>query len=205
MLNNSFNNNQSYLNLSQTLKKGIYFYNRTDVSDILNKLSPIRAKLTKMIPYLNFLGMIANVICIVVFVQKKNIRKKSIVHLICLAISDFSYNFFYELPHFLMATNLLNHNLYKRDNLSCFFYDYAITTFHFYSVLITLHVTVERFKHIYQPLKYMTSSNVSLKSKFLIGLLLFFLALILAIPHGVLMVYNEHEKDCDARPFFVKI
>ena len=180
--------------------KGVYFYNRTDFSEILLKLSPLRLKAEKLTPYLHYLGLVANLLCVLILTQKKMINRKSIFYLVFLAFSDFMYNFLAELPSFLKRVKLVDYDIFKVSDMSCFFYDYRTATFHFFSVLLTLFVTVDRFNHIYNPLNLNRFANLT--SKIFVGLAIFFLSLVIALPRGFLMVYNEIEKDCDARNFF---
>ena len=50
--------------------KGVYFYNRTDFSEILLKLSPLRLKAEKLTPYLHYLGLVANLLCVLILKKK---------------------------------------------------------------------------------------------------------------------------------------
>lgn len=70
--------------------------------------------------------------------------------------------------------------------------------FHVYSVLITLFVTIDRFNHIYNPLKF-NQKFIPKKTKLVVGFGLFILSTIFALPHGYLFVYSETEETCDAR------
>ena len=194
--------NPSY-NKSTMEKKGQYFYNRSDYLDILAQLSPLRISIEIFIPYLHYLGLITNLLCVLILIQKKMINRKSIFYLVFLAFSDFMYNFLAELPNFLKRVKLVDYDIFKISDLSCFFYDYRTATFHFYSVLITLFVTIDRFDHIHRPLK-LNRRFINVKSKLFVGVGLFLVSLIIALPHGLLMVYSEVEKDCDARSFFRK-
>lgn len=176
-----------------------FFYNRSDFDQILNNLSPLRSKLyTYIKPNLQYIGLIANFLCVLVMSQKQMIKRKSIVYLLHLAISDFVFIFLSDvLPISLIKLNFAKHNIFKISNVSCFFYDFCPTIFHFYSISITIIVTIDRFNAIYSPLK----SNYSILNNYpnLICLLSFFLSILMALPHGFLMVYNPIEKDCDAR------
>jgi hypothetical protein len=184
-------------------EKNIFFYNRSDKLEILNELSPIRnfIQYSKMESYLHYIGLLANTLCILVLTRRKMIFRKSIFYLIFLAFSDLMYNFIAQLPLFLIDTKLINFNIFKTSNLSCFFYGYMTIIFHFNSVLITLFVTIDRFNHIHNPLKF-NQNIISSKSKATIGLGLLAISFLIALPHGFLMVYNENENDCDARSFF---
>ena len=180
-----------------------YFYNRTqDWTVILSLISPLRPAIQhKLKPSLHYLGLLTNMICILVFIKKGFPKRKSVFFLIMLAFADFMYNFMSVLPHLFMSTRLLNFNIYKTSNLSCFMYDYGIASFHFYSVLLTLLITIDRFNHIHKPLKlYQTLDKLLAKQLVTLGLLL--LSLVIALPHGFLMAYNKTENDCDARDFF---
>jgi hypothetical protein len=175
-----------------------FFYNRSDFSEILNNLSPLRPKLYSYIkPNLQYIGLVANFLCMLVMSQKQMIKRKSIIYLLHLAISDFIFIFLSDLPNSLIKLNIINFNLFKTSNLSCFFYDFCPTVFHFYSITITIIVTIDRFNAIYSPLK----SNYSTLNNYpnLICLLSFTISVITALPHGFLMIYNPIEKDCDAR------
>ena len=175
-----------------------FFYNRSDFGDILNNLSPLRPKLyTYIKPNLQYIGLIANFLCMLVMSQKQMIKRKSIIYLLHLAISDFIFIFLSDLPNSLMKLNIISFNLFKTSNFSCFFYDFLPTIFHFYSITITIIVTIDRFNAIYRPLK----SNYSTLNNYpnLICLLSFAISVLAALPHGVLMIYNPREKDCDAR------
>ena len=183
----------------------MYFFNRSDRYQILERLSPLRTKLEKSIPIFHYLGLFTNLICFTVFMQKQMINRKSIYYLIFLSFSDFMYNFLSELPNFLMAIKLFHYNIYKKSDLSCFVYDYVPSMFHFYSVLLTLFVTAERFNHIYNPLKFNRAFFVNNKKhKLLIGISLLVISCVLALPRGFLMVYNSKQKECDARHSLTK-
>ncbi|CAF0806779.1 unnamed protein product [Brachionus calyciflorus] len=191
--------------LTNLSNDSIYFFNRSDRFEILSRLSPLRTRLEKAIPIFHYVGLVTNLLCFFILVQKQMINRKSIFHLIFLAFSDFMYNFLSELPNFLILINLLGHNFYKISNFSCFFYDYGPSTFHFYSVLLTLFVTAERFNHIYNPLKFNRTFFLNnTKSKICIGFSLLVISSILALPRGFLMVYNPDQKECDARDSLTK-
>lgn len=191
----------SYLATVVTTTQHVYFYSRIDKAKILEQLSPIRLKLDLAIPVLHYLGLITNLLCFLVLIQKQMIKRKSIFYLIFLAFSDLMYNFFSQLPNFLIKTGLVKYDIFKTSDFSCFFYGYRAILFHFYSVLITLFVTIERYNHIYSPLKF-NRCLFNTKSKIIVGFGLFAISLALALPHGCLMVYNKDENDCDARKFF---
>lgn len=70
--------------------------------------------------------------------------------------------------------------------------------FHVYSVFITLFVTVDRFNHIYNPLKF-NQKFVAKTTRIVVGLGIFVASAVFALPHGYLFVYNEQEKTCDGR------
>ena len=180
-----------------------YFYNRThDWTVILSLLSPLRPTLQhKIKPSLHYLGLITNLLCILVFIKKSFPKRKGVFFLAMLACADFMYNFTSVLPHFLVSTRLLDYNIYKTSNVSCFMYDYVISAFHFYSVFLTLLITIDRFKHIRKPLRLYQTLEKSLAKRLATSSLLL-LSLLIALPHGFLMVYSKTEKDCDARGFF---
>jgi hypothetical protein len=188
-------------NSNQTTTEKIYFYNRSDYIDIINKLSPLRYILENYVQHnLEILGLVANLLCILVLCQKTMLHRKSIIYLVYLAVADFMFIFLTKLPRFLIMAGVSKNDVFKTSNLSCFFFDLRTTVFHVYSILLTLTVTVDRFYAIYNPLK----SHLFVLSRYskLIGLCLFFLSSLISLPHGYLMVYNEMEKDCDARDFF---
>ncbi|RNA36854.1 hypothetical protein BpHYR1_025930 [Brachionus plicatilis] len=183
----------------------VYFFNRSDRYHILELLSPLRTKLEKTIPIFHYMGLLTNLVCFLVLMQNQMINRKSIFYLVFLAFSDFMYNFLSELPNFLILIRLSEFNIYKRSNLSCFFYDYGPSMFHFFSVLLTLFVTAERFNHIYNPLKFNRAFFVNNKKhKLLIGLSLLAMSCVLALPRGFLMVYNSKQNECDARHSLTK-
>lgn len=199
MLNNSQLIDPS-TNLIKQSSELVYFFNRSDRYHILELISPLRTRLEKTIPIFHYLGLLTNLVCLLVLIQKQMINRKSIFYLIFLAFSDFMYNFLSELPNFLMLIKLTNNNIYQRSNLSCFFYDYGPSTFHFYSVFLTLFVTAERFNHIYNPLKFNRGFFVNNKKhKLWIGICLLGISCVLALPRGFLMIYNSKQKECDAR------
>ena len=173
------------------------FYNRPDWPSILSTLSPWRDTLEQFVPKLHYLGLLTNLMCILVFAQKRFISRKGIYYLALMAFADLMYNFTSVLPTFLISTHLLDYHIYKTSNASCFFYDYAITASHFYSVLLTLFITKDRFDHINKPLNLARKFN-----NIYVTLSLLLAALIIALPHGFLMVYIEKDHECDARPFF---
>jgi hypothetical protein len=192
-----FKMDQNYTKVNGFPKK-TFFYNRSDFVHILNTLSPLRPKLDTYIqPNLHYIGLIANFLCVLIMSQKQIVKRKSIVYLLHLAVSDFIFIFLSELPNYLIKFKLLNYDFFKISNLSCFFYDFRSTIFHFFSIAITIIVTIDRFNAIYNPLK----SNYSILNKYpkIICLLTFLVSVLVALPHGFLMVYNEIEKDCDAR------
>ncbi len=180
-----------------------YFYSRLDWTDIMSQLSPWRSRIEKSVPFFHYLGIVTNLVCIFIFSKKNLIKRKSIFFLVILAFSDLMYNLLSVLPNFLTNIRLVQYNIYKINNASCFMYDFGITSFHFYSVLITLLITADRFDHISRPLK-LDSKLSDLKLKKRIGLCVFFVALVIALPHGFLMVHDEKENECDARSFFRK-
>ena len=192
---------QSTKNESSNISMSVYFYSRLDWNEILSELSPWRSKIEKSVPFFHYLGIIANIICMLVFSKKNLIKRKSIFFLTILAFSDLMYNVLSVLPNFLLSIRLVSYNIYKTSDASCFMYDFGITSFHFYSVLITLLITADRFDHISRPLK-LDRKLSNIKSKKQVGICLYFVALIIAIPHGLLMIFNEKENDCDARSFF---
>jgi len=191
------------LELIKNQSVGIFFYNRSDFKEILQVLSPLRPYTLLAIPKLYYIGIITNILAIIVLLQPQILKKKSIFSLVFLAFSDLLYNIMSQLPQTLIDLNFYDYDIFKRSNLSCFFYDLRVTTFHFYSVILTLYVTLERFLYIYRPLK-LDRGFGSLKSKTIVCISFFFASFILALPHGFLMVYSEVEKDCDARAFFKK-
>jgi hypothetical protein len=179
---------------------GVFFYNRTDFKEIISNLSPLRQTITKTTPKLYYIGLLTNILCTIIFLQKQLINKKSIFYLIFLSVSDFLYNFVSLIPEFLIDINLVEYDIFKRSNIGCFFYDFRITLFHFFSVLLTLFVTIERFHHIYHPLKL--GNNIFQDKKYLCVSAIFTVSFLLALPHGFLMVFNRDENDCDARDIF---
>ncbi len=180
---------------------GIFFYNRSDLQEILNIISPLRSYHLRATPKLYYIGIITNILAIIVLLQPNLLKKKSIFSLVFLAFSDLMYNILSQLPQTLIDLKFVDYDIFKQSNLSCFFYDLRVTTFHFYSVILTLYVTLDRFLYIYRPLK-LDRRFGSLKSKMIMCISFFFFSFILALPHGFLMVYSEAEKDCDAREFF---
>jgi hypothetical protein len=189
--------------IEQNNNVNIFFYNRTDKAEIISILSPHRSKILKAIPVLYYIGLLTNALCISILLQKQLLYRKSIFYLVFLAFSDLMYNFFSQLPQFLIDVDLINYHILKQSNVSCFFYDLSLTSFHFYSVILTLFVTTDRFIYIYRPLKLNRAFD-SIKSKLVLGIVLYFVSVIIALPHGFLMVYSEVERDCDARAFFKK-
>jgi hypothetical protein len=181
----------------------VYFYSRNDSGQILAELSPLRSTLQRAIPHLYYLGLLTNILCIVVLLQKRMLtRRKSLIYLIVLSVSDFMYSLLSQLPDFLVSARVVAHDIFKVSNLACFFYDYRMTSFHFFSVLLTLFVTVDRFYHIYQPLIKLNRKYSSSSAKLVVCAGLALAAFVVALPHGFLMVYNPAERDCDARDFF---
>lgn len=178
-----------------------YFYNRSDHPDILRSLSPRRYFILQAIPIMHYIGIANNILALIVLIQPQMITKKGIFYLTFLAFSDFMYNFLSQLPLTLQDLKIVSYDIFKLSNTTCFFYDLRVTTFHFYSVILMLFGTLDRFLHIYRPLSLNRNFN-SLRSKTLMGILLFFVSLVFALPHGFLMVYSEREKDCDAHAFF---
>lgn len=183
---------------------GIYFYNRSDYVEIFNQLAPLRPVLEKYIqPNLHYIGLISNLLVILTMSQKEMAKRKSIIYLLFLALSDFLFIFISEFPNYLMRLKIIDYNFFKFSNVTCFFYDFSSTVFHFFSILITVVVTIDRFYAIYKPLK--SNNSYLTKSPKVVSLVVFIVSVCLALPHGFLMVYNAKEKDCDARPFFRRI
>ena len=188
-------------NITEDIVGNVYFYERDDIGIIFNALSPTRSKALKAVPILHHVGVVTNLIAIIILSQKSMLVRKSIFFLLLLAYSDFMYNVMSTLPDFLKFIKLVDYDIFTRSNISCFFYDSRIILFHFYSVSLTLFATFDRFINIYNPLKF-NKSMTSKKSKFLIGIILFLICIVLALPHGYLFVYNEKEKSCDGNEFF---
>ena len=188
-------------NIIEDIASNIYFYERHDVSIIFNTLSPMRSKALKSVPYFHYFGVVTNLTTIIVLSQKRLLRKKGIFYLLLLAYSDLMYNVMSILPNALEILRIIDYDIFTRSNISCFFYDSRIILFHFYSVSLTSFATFDRFINIYNPLKF-NKSMTSKKSKFLIGIILFMICIVLALPHGYLFVYNEKEKSCDGNEFF---
>ena len=197
---NSWPNTTSSTN--QTATKP-YLYNRADWSAILDFLSPWSSDIENLVPSLHYLGMITNFICILVFTSKKLIRRRTIFDLALLAVADMMYNMTSVLPHFLMRTQIFTHNIFKTSTATCFIYDLVVKLFHSYSVLITVLITVDRFNHIHKPLKLARRLD-NLKTNKFVAFCLFLVSLLLALPHGFLLVYDEYERECDVREFFRK-
>ena len=193
--------NKTVIEFNYNYSVGLYFYKRSDSTEILRQLSPWRSKLEKSVPYFHYLGLITNLICILIFSRKNLIKRKSIFLLVILAFADFMYNFLSVLPNFLMSNEIIDYNIYKTSDFSCFMYDFGITSFHFYSVLLTLLITAERYEHISRPLN-LDSKLHNIKCKKRIGFCLYFVSMLISLPHGFLMIYNKKENDCDARKFF---
>jgi hypothetical protein len=189
------------INVSKEIADNPYFYERDDVSIIFNNLSPMRSKALKAVPILHYFGVVTNLIAIIVLSQSKILKQKGIFFLLLLAYSDTMYNIMSILPDFLKSIQLVDYDIFTLSNFSCFFYDSRIILFHFYSVSLTLFATFDRFITIYKPLH--TASNMdSTRSKMGIGIILFLICIVLALPHGFLFVYNEKEKNCDGNEFF---
>ena len=185
------------------MNSGLYFYNRSDYPEIFKTISPLRPKIESFIIRLQYCGLVTNLLCAFVLIQKSILYRKSIIFLLFLAISDFLYNLMWLLPNILRDLKIVDYDIFKISNLSCFFFDLRTTTFHFYSVVLTLYVTIDRFNHIHKPLKFNRSLNTFSK-QIMMGFLLFLISFVIALPHGFLMVYNDAEKDCDGREFFKK-
>ena len=179
----------------------VHFYDRDDWNVILAFLSPWRSTIEKFIPSLHYVGMFTNLICLLIFTKPGFIRRKSVFYLAALAFADLMFNLTSVLPHFLISTQIYSYKIDKSSNVFCFLYDYGIISFHFYSVLVTLLITIDRFDHIHKPLR-LDRKLKSLKSKLLITFVLLLVSLVIALPHGFLTVYNEKEKDCDVRALF---
>ena len=174
----------------------LYFYSRTDWAHILASLSPWRPHVEKFFPSLHYSGLVANSICILIF--SKFIRRKNILRLTLLALANLLYNLMSVLPHFLQITHIYERNIYTISNVSCFMHDFAKKASHFYAVLITLLITIERFTQISKlELKF---SNPHANICFIIGLAL--IPLVAALPHGFLMVFNEKNRQCEIRACF---
>jgi hypothetical protein len=183
----------------------INFYKRNDHKEILKILAPWRPTLEKYIPKIHFLGLITNILIIIVFSQKRVLtNRKSIFYLVILAISDFMYNFVLEIPNFLIVLKIVKYDIYQQSNLSCFLYDYLTIGFHFYSVLMTLFVTIDRFYHIFKPLKTINRKYSDSKTKFIICFLLMIFSFLIALPHGFLFEFKKSQNECDAREFFIR-
>lgn len=192
----------SYINSTQnSTGDNAYFYARSDIGIILNTLSPVRSKALKAVPILHHFGVLSNLIAIIILSQKSLLNKKSIFFLMLLAYSDMMYNAMALLGDVLRYLKIVDYDIFQQSNLSCFFFDSRILLFHFYSVSLTLFATFDRFVHIWKPLKFNQSLS-GFKTRMKIGLLLFLVCVILALPHGFLFVYNEGEKSCDAHPIF---
>ena len=129
--------------------------------------------------------------------QKQIIKRKSIIYLLHLAISDFMFIFLTELPNSLIKLKIFDYNIFKISDVSCFCYDFCPTIFHFYSIAITVLVTADRFIAIYKPLK-LNHSILNMRPNHICAMS-FMISIVIALPHGLLMVYNKIEKDCDAR------
>lgn len=115
----------AYMNTSNT--SAINFQLRKDKDEITAELSPL---LTFMNNYgiqtkLHYLGLVGNLLCILVFTRKQMVHRKSIFYLIFLALSDFLYNFFVQLPNVLMLMKVAKKNIFTVSDFSCFFYDYV--------------------------------------------------------------------------------
>lgn len=122
----------AYMNTSNT--SAINFQLRKDRDEITAELSPL---LTFMNNYgiqtkLHYLGLVGNLLCILVFTRKQMVHRKSIFYLIFLALSDFLYNFFVQLPNVLMLMGVAKKNIFTVSDVSCFFYDYVQVAISFY-------------------------------------------------------------------------
>ena len=93
----------------------INFQLRKDKDEITAELSPL---LTFMDYYgiqtkLHYIGLFGNLLCILVFTRKQMIHRKSIFYLIFLALSDFMYNFFVQLPNVLIYFDISKKNIFS--------------------------------------------------------------------------------------------
>lgn len=109
-----------------------------------------------------------------------------------------------ELPNCLTMLRLTDKDIFKKSDLGCFFYDYRTTSFHFFSVLLTLFVTTDRFYHIYKPLVKLNRKYSSYRYRLFICFVIWLLAFLIALPHAFLMVYDSKQNDCNGRPLFLK-
>lgn len=96
------------------------------------------------------------------------------------------------------------YDIFRKSDLGCFFYDYRTSSFHFFSVLLTLFVTIDRFYHIYKPLVKLNRKYSSRRYKLFICFILWFLAFLVALPHAFLMVYDPEQNDCNGRSIFLR-
>lgn len=101
-------------------------------------------------------GIIANTLCISVFYDQVQLRKKFQFYLLALAFADLFYCILVFLNYLVFIVNPPN-VLYDFSYLTCHLTDYSVGIIDSYCILLTLILSVDRLYAITSPLKFRNS------------------------------------------------
>ena len=98
-------------------------------------------------------GIAANLLCISVFANKSELKRKYHYYLLTLAIADLLYYLVVFLDYLVFVLDPPN-VLYDLSHLTCYLTDYIIGSIDSFCVLTTMVLSIDRVYAITQPLKY---------------------------------------------------
>lgn len=101
-------------------------------------------------------GIIANTLCISVFFDKIQLRKKFQFYLLALAFADLFYCIIVFLNYLVFIVNPPN-VLYDLTSWTCYLTDYFVGIIDSFCILMTLVLSVDRLYAITSPLKFRNS------------------------------------------------
>jgi hypothetical protein len=121
-------------------------------NNIHNRIDTLVARINF---FLMLFGIVGNLVCMCVLVQKKLLGRKFNCYLLILSLADFVFSVIVFINYCIIFHNP-NRAIFDLSWLTCHFTDYVIHTIDAFCVAITLIVSIDRFYAIIQPIKNKT-------------------------------------------------
>ncbi|CAF1055924.1 unnamed protein product [Brachionus calyciflorus] len=116
----------------------------------------IHLKVDKIVARINFcqmlFGVIGNLICIFILMQKTLLNRRFNLYLLILALADFIFCLIVFINYYIVYTNP-SRALYDLSKITCYFTDYVVSSIDAFCVFLTLILSIDRLYAIKRPIK----------------------------------------------------
>ena len=117
----------------------------------------LQSKIDYLVSKINFgsmlFGIFANILCISVFANRQQLKKKFHYYLLSLAIADLLYCVIVFLNYLVFLIDPPN-VIYDMSRITCYFTDYIVGSIDAFCFLITLVLSVDRLYVIARPFNF---------------------------------------------------